>query len=533
MSRVRRYLAHFRGSGRILALAAVLLGVSGTLPGVAVLALQRAFDALVDGSDARPWLAALGLAATLQSVSMVGRAVLTRRLAADLVHRLRMQVHRRFHDAHAELAPVGSRLAALSVEADELQYGVSALVTALRNPIAVVVLGMTAIGLAPALAARTLLVVPVLAVLTALGGRLVRATTRRWAASQRALQAELQDQQAGLRTTLDLGAVELQMARAHVLSEAEARDRALRDWVRALPPAAVQLAVALALVGLLAWGVSAVRGGALTAGQLVAFTAAVALLQRPLTGLTEVWTLLQRSFAALERIEAVLATPAAARPTGDAFVLRNVRVDGRLGPIGLVLRPGEKVALVGESGSGKSTLLAVLAGLVEGEGDLRIGRALLLRQNPWVFDRSVRENLRLGDPGASDDVLRDALVSVGLDVALDRGLGEDMGERGERFSGGERQRLCLARALLSDPPVLLLDEATSEIDPVSSDRIARQLADRPGTVVFASHDPTFARHADRVLLLSGGRIVADGPHARLLETHAAYRAHWSGLGAVA
>ncbi|MCB9678547.1 MAG: ABC transporter ATP-binding protein [Alphaproteobacteria bacterium] len=528
MTRVTRYLRHFRTAVPTVVFATGLLGVAGLLPGAAVVALQQASDALLNGQDATRWLAALVVVAVLQSVLMVGRSAITRTLSTRLVHDLRVALHRRFHEACArDPGPVGERLAALTHEADELQYGVSAFVTALRNPVAAAALIGAAAGLAPGLALQALLLAPVLALVAWLGGVLVRRATRDWTTAHRALLAELQDQQAGLSTTVDLGAVDLQVARIDALSVVESRTRARRDWVRAVPPALVQLGVALGLVALLLQGAESVRVGSLTPGAVVGFAASIALLQRPLTGLTEVWTLLQRSVAALERIEAVLDRPDLVLPTGSRFALRQVVVPGRVGPVDLEVAPGEKVALVGASGSGKSTLLAVLAGLLEPEGSAEVGRALLLRQDPWVFDRSVRDNLLLARPDASDDTLAALLHTVGLDVALDRGLSEGMGERGGRFSGGERQRLCLARALLADSPVLLLDEATSEVDPVWSGRIAELLASRPETVVFASHEPSFAQRADRVVLLERGRIVAEGRHDALIESNTAYRAHWT------
>jgi len=523
---------HFRGSVPTLGFAAILLGISGLLPAGAVWALRGALDALIGGGPADRWLLALLGIAAAQSALMVGRSMLTRRLAMSLVHDLRMRVHQRFHEV-CEPGGVGERLAALTHESDELQYGVSALVTALRNPISATVLLLSAISLAPSLAWRVALLVPLLGGIAWLGGVAVRSATRRWTGAHRALLSELSDQHGGLHSTIDLGATAIQRTRAERVSRAEATARARRDWVRAVPPALVQFSVALALVALLSWGIAEVRDHTLSPGQLVAFIAAIALLQRPLTGLTEVWTLLQRSITALERIEALLAAPTRASPQGTQLQLHQARVGGRLGPISLTVHPGEKLAIVGASGSGKSTLLAVLSGHLPAQGSVQLAPTRWLRQEPWVFDRSVAENLRLGAPQATDADLSRALGQVGLEFALDRGLGVAMGERGERFSGGECQRLCLARALLCEPRTLLLDEATSEVEPALAQRIAEHLVTLPVAVVFASHDPLFARLADRVLWLEGGRIVAEGRHNELLAAHSGYRAHWNQLGEAA
>lgn len=499
------YLRRFRGSWPQLGLAAVLLAVGGLLPGVFVGVLKFATDALTRGEPAAPWLAALLGVAGLQAVVGVARARLTRALGVSLVHDLRLAAHRAWHHTPLDaLPPVGERLAALSHEADELQYGVSALVTAARNPLAIAALLGSAAWMAPGLALRFTLLAPLLALPAWWGGRRVRRATVAWRDARAAWIQEAQDQHAGLPTTRDLRADPVQIARADAASRAEAAARAALDAWRAVPPALVQVLIAAALVWLLAWGAAEIEAGRATTGSVLGFAVAIGLLQRPLTGLVEVWSLLQRSLVALERIDALLArapeeTAARPPPPGLAFRLRAVGVEGRLAPLDLDVRVGEKVALVGPSGSGKSTLLALLAGHLQAPGVER-APALLVRQDPWVFDRSLAENLRLAAPDAADDALHEALSQVGL--ALERGIDAPAGERGRQLSGGERQRLCLARAWLAHPDVLLLDEATSELDPESARAIAARLRAWPGTVVFAAHDPWFEAVADRVIALS-------------------------------
>ncbi len=531
---MRRYGRHFVGSAPTLIAAAVLVGISGVIPAASVMALHNALDALPASSV---WLGVLVGLAVLQAGALVLRNVLTRRLAAGLVHTLRMRVHQRFHQLR-DAGSVGARLAALSKEADALQYGVSAGVTALRNPLTVLTLIAVAVHLAPGLALRTAGVLPVIGLVAWAGGHWVRRATTRWTQAHRELLSELADQHGGLQTTMDLSALDLQMTRAGRLSEQEASLRARRDWVRSVPTALVQLGIVLALVALVGWGAGALERGETTPGALVGFAAALGLLQRPLVGLTEVWTLFQRSTAALERIEDLLEAPLPPQATdGETLAVRDVTVSGRLGPVTLDVQTGRKVAVVGRSGAGKSTLLAVLAGqLAPDGGEVERVPSLLLRQDPWVFDRSVRDNLLLGDPDAEPETLRAMLEQVGLDVALERGLDAAMGGRGAEFSGGEAQRLCLARALLAvaaTPVALLVDEATSEVDPESRGHLAAVLAALPTTVVFASHEPSFARLADHVVWMERGVVRAVGPHDELLAVHPGYRAHWDGLGAAA
>lgn len=519
------YLAHFATSWKRIAALAVLLSALGTLPAAGVFALQGALDALLAGTSMGGWLLLLVGLASLQAVGSVLRASVTRKMSWELVHGLRTRLHRRFHELPVD-ANVGSRLAALSHEADELQYGVSALVTAVRAPVTVMALGISALVLAPGLFLRFLLVLPPIGLTAWLGGRWVRLATRRWREARAHLLQELTDQHNGLHTSQDLGAEAIQVERMERISAHEARTRAQLEWIRSIPTAGVELAVVLAIAALLLWGQADVVVGDASPGSLVAFAVAVGLLRRPLSQLSEVWSLAQRSTEALGRIEVVLQTPVGLHlelPDDGRFVVDGL-APGRVA-VTLAIDPGEKLALAGDSGSGKSSLLAVLAGELAFEGEVQRCRAQLLRQDPWVFDRTLRENLLLGAPDASEGQLREVLLAVGFPEALER-LDQPAGERGSLLSGGERQRLCLARALLAEPRALLLDEVTSELDPATARAVAVYLCELDATVVFAAHDPTFAELADRVAWFRDGRLVDVDTHAALLRRHQAYAHFW-------
>lgn len=517
---MRRYLRHFRQvRGTIVALA-LALSVLGLLPAAAVLALQRALDALVEGGPMAPWLLVLAGIAVVRAAGTLARARITRTLSWSLVHGLRSRVHEHFQALPVQ-EPVGERLSAIGHEADELQYGVSALVTCVRAPVSVISLVAAAAWIAPGLWLRFLLLLPVVGLAALVTGRWVRSATEAWRVARSDWLVELTDQHSGLRTTQDLGAAELQGHRASLASQRESRARAHLDWVRATPNALVEALVMLAVVALLAWGRGEVVAGHTTTGGLVAFAVAVGLLRRPLAQLAEVYGLAQRSIQALSRVEQVLERPIPVRAASGVGFRLEGEVAGRFrGQVRI--DEGEKVAVVGASGAGKSTLLSALAGLLPVEGELERSSAQLLRQDPWVFDRTVRENLVLGCPDAAEEAVRAVLQQVELTGLADR-LDERVGERGDALSGGERQRLCLARALLHGQGALLLDEATSELDPARAERIARHLVDRRGTVVFATHDPWFAPLAHRVIWLEHGTVAGVGSHAELL-VHPGYAA---------
>jgi ATP-binding cassette subfamily B protein len=214
--------------------------------------------------------------------------------------------------------------------------------------------------------------------------------------------------------------------------------------------------------------------------------------------------------------------------------------------INLRIPSGKTVAILGESGSGKSTILKLLLGfyaptngrvLIDGvdlrDHDLaslrsRIG---LVSQDPFIFNGSVRENISLGRPGASLDDVIAAAKAAGLEEYI-AGLPEryetPIGERGANMYGGQRQRLAIARALLSAPEVLIFDEATSHLD-TATERFIQQslrtaLAGR--TVVLVAHRLSTVRDADYVYVLNQGRVVEEGTPRQLLAQQGWYAALW-------
>ncbi|MFC8625802.1 thiol reductant ABC exporter subunit CydD [Streptomyces anulatus] len=206
-----------------------------------------------------------------------------------------------------------------------------------------------------------------------------------------------------------------------------------------------------------------------------------------------------------------------------------------LASLDLTLTPGRRIAVVGPSGSGKTTLAQVLLRFLDASsGTYRLGgveasaldsdtvrRSVgLCAQDAHVFDSSIRENLRLARPGATDAELRDALSRARLldwVLALPEELDTPVGEHGARLSGGQRQRLALARALLADFPVLVLDEPAEHLDLPTADALTADLLDatRGCATVLITHRLTGLDTVDEVLVLDAGRVVQRGPYAEL------------------
>ena len=213
-----------------------------------------------------------------------------------------------------------------------------------------------------------------------------------------------------------------------------------------------------------------------------------------------------------------------------------------LNDVSLRVQPGETVALVGPSGAGKSTVFSLLLrfhdpeqGSVQVDGiDVRQLDVAALReqialvpQSPTIFAASARDNIRYGRLDADDTAIRQAARAAEADEflsALPNGYDEELGERGARLSGGQQQRVAIARALLKDAPILLLDEATSALDAHSERAVQTALEHLMAgrTTLVIAHRLATILKADRIVVMDGGRIVAEGTHAQLLEQGGLY-----------
>jgi ATP-binding cassette subfamily B protein len=299
--------------------------------------------------------------------------------------------------------------------------------------------------------------------------------------------------------------------------------------------------------------------GSMSIGTLVAFTALQSGLFRPLMGLLNVGVSLTSSLALFARIFEYLdlpvevddpAEPVAVDPSG---VRGQVRFEGvtfsypgshvaAVAGIDLDVPAGSTLALVGETGSGKSTLAALAARLYDPTGgritidgvdvrDMRLSDLAqivgIVSQETYLLHTTVRENLRYAKPDATDAEIEAASRAAQVhDViaALPDGYDTTVGSRGHRFSGGEKQRIAIARTLLRNPRVLVLDEATSALDN-ETERAVQDAFDvlaRGRTTITIAHRLSTIRDADQIAVIDNGRVVERGTHDSLLDSDGRY-----------
>ncbi len=307
----------------------------------------------------------------------------------------------------------------------------------------------------------------------------------------------------------------------------------------------------------LGWGVYLVAAGSMKLGELIAFYILLNYLYSPIHSLAETNLQVQTAMASVDRVfeyldlpEGVVetATPVTLNVTRGEIQIERISFDYGNGgfsfrELSLHIRAKEKVALVGPSGSGKTTLINLIMrffdpqdGKVLLDGvDLRALSLQTLRnsialvdQDPVLFKMSILKNIAYGDTSATEEkVIAAAKVANIHDfiMSLPNGYKTEVGERGVTVSGGERQRLCLARAIIKDPAILILDEATSALDSQSEhliqDSLKKVLADK--TAIMIAHRLSTVQHADRIIAMENGHIIDQGKHEELTERCPLYR----------
>lgn len=326
-----------------------------------------------------------------------------------------------------------------------------------------------------------------------------------------------------------------------------------------LMAAPVMLTMVNSLI-ILTLGAMRIIDGEITAGTLVAFQTLAASFSSPVTSLINLGSQLQNAEAEMKRIDDVYNYPAdekLLREINDTAVEKTVKLDGflelknitfgysrleepLLKDFSLKLHPGERVALVGRSGCGKSTVAKLIAGLYEPwSGDILFDKSprseftrstltnsvAFVDQDIFIFEGSVADNLCMWD----ETIAQSAVSRAAKDAMIHEDITERHGaydsivsESGVNFSGGQRQRLEIARALVTDPSILVLDEATSALDPKTEEEVDLNIRRRGCTTLIVAHRLSTIRDADEIIVMDEGKIMERGTHEELMERNGYY-----------
>ena len=555
---------------RWLMIAAIVAIAADTLIGLMFPTLARTvIDAASHADETKLWWAT-GIGVALVAADWVATAATTitsSRAGERVLYALRIRSYahlQRLGLDYYERELSGRIMTRMTTDVDALstflQTGLpSAIVAALTLVGVTVALVVTD----PALGALILPVFPVLVIATVVFRRVAARAYTRSRELVSIVNADFQENIAGIRTTQAYRHVDVADARftARTLEWVQARMVSQRAISTYFP--FITLCSDLATAVAVAVGAHQVSVGAMSAGTLIAFVLYLAMLFGPVQQLTQVFDGYQQAVVGLRRIGDLLATPSSlsrspaerdpgpAGFNGDASLEKvsfrySGAADDALTAVDLNIPAGSSLALVGRTGAGKSTIVKLLArfydpvaGSVRMDGvDIRDytlsgyrQRLGLVPQEPHLFTGTVAQNIAYGRPGADHRAIAAAAVAVGatdMIAALPGRMNHPIGERGQGLSSGQRQLIALARAELVEPDLLLLDEATATLDQATEALVlaAGAAVTRRRTSVIVAHRLATAARADVIAVVDHGRIVESGTHDELLTLDGRYRAFW-------
>lgn len=498
---------------------------------------------------------------TLVYAASAGQSYLLSWVGQNVLATLRGQLFRHlqalsipYHDKHIVGVSISRIISDVAVINDLLSQG---LIRLLGDTVLLAGIIGTMLSMEPRLALLTFSVLPLMVLATVLFSRRARVAFRETREKIGAVIGDLAENISGMRV------IQAFAQENNTQDRFEAINRANRDAnIKAMSlsfafmPAVDILSVTATCIVLLSGGMM-VAQGALTLGVVVAFLSYVNRFFGPIRELSQIYTTLQSATAGGERVLELLDTAPHVQDRPDAIEMPPI--EGRvelvnvsfaydpeitvLHDVNITIEPGETIALVGPTGAGKTSIANLVgryyevtegAVLIDGHDvrDVTLsslhGQMGLVPQDPFLFSGSIADNIRFGKPEATDDEVRTVAELANADGFIGNlpdGYDTPIMEGGVNLSVGQRQLLCIARALLVDPRVLILDEATSSVDTVTEaliqSALERLLTGR--TAIVIAHRLSTVRNADRIYVIDEGRIVEQGTHSELLERGGVYR----------
>ncbi len=459
-----------------------------------------------------------------------------------------------YHDTHIIGVTISRVISDVGVINELLSQG---LITLIGDAVLLVGIVLVMLSMSPRLALLTFAVLPLMLLATVLFTRRAKVAFRQTRARIAAVVGDLAEDLSGMRVIQAFAQEATSRERFDEVNQAN------RDALVAAMSLSFVFLPTVEFLGMLAtaivlwFGGHAVAADELTLGVVVAFLAYVSRFFEPIQELSRLYTTMQAAMAGGERVLALLDTEPEVRDAPDAAdmppiegkielcdVSFSYRGDTRvLHNVDLLVAPGQTVALVGPTGAGKTSIANLIArfyevteGAVAIDGvDLRAVTQRSLRrqmglvpQDPFLFSGTIADNIRFGRPEASDVEVEEAARLANAHefiLALPEGYGTEILEGGVNVSVGQRQLICIARAVLADPRILILDEATASVDTITEmliqDALQRLLAGR--TAIVIAHRLSTIQHADMICVVDAGRIVERGRHEELLARGGLYR----------
>jgi subfamily B ATP-binding cassette protein MsbA len=432
----------------------------------------------------------------------------------------------------------GQLSARFTVDIEAVEGALSGgIVAFIRDILQVLTLVALAVALDPRLALVGLVAFPPAAWLITRLARRLRRRRQQVHGAFGQLAEVVDETAAGLEVIQSFGAQGAMAERFETWSQGLSRRVLLALRLKALGSPINEILAGSALALTLVYARSRIEAGTLSAESFISFFTALLLLYQPVKGLSVAASAVQSGRAALERLQPLVAISdrLSGPPSAEPLAFRSLEMEGLMagyedGPnvlrgVTLVIEPGRKIALMGESGCGKTTLLRVLLGflplrqgVLKLDGDpLPVDPDALRRlfafvpQEPFLLRGSIEENVRLGNPRARPEDLRRACDLAGVTQfakTLPQGLATQVGRDGACLSVGQRQRVCLARALASGAPILLLDEVQAPLDPETEKEINDQLAEIGAhrAILAVTHRPSTAAAMDEIFVMKEGVV---------------------------